>query len=111
MIPLEVEAERDAVAAAVRAWKEKKGKGVEEGEEEDEEDIYAVPPDMSDADRLEEAMAAGKERRFTSHVVIPTQKDIEEALLRRKKQELMQMYALDEFDDAKKDVAKKEEAK
>ena len=112
LIPLEVEAERDAVAAAVRAWKEKKGKGVEEREEEeDEEDIYAVPPDMSDADRLEEAMAAGKERRFTSHVVIPTQKDIEEALLRRKKQELMQMYALDEFDDAKKDVSKKEEAK
>ena len=26
---------------------------------------------------------------------IPTQKDIEEALLRRKKQELLEMYALD----------------
>jgi hypothetical protein len=28
-------------------------------------------------------------------VPIPTQKDIEEALLRRKKQELLEMYALD----------------
>jgi hypothetical protein len=30
-----------------------------------------------------------------AHVPIPTQKDIEEALLRRKKQELLEMYALD----------------
>jgi hypothetical protein len=33
--------------------------------------------------------------RFVAHVPIPTQKDIEEALLRRKKQELLEMYALD----------------
>ena len=34
--------------------------------------------------------------RFVAHVVVPTQKDIEESLLRRKKAELMQMLALDE---------------
>ncbi len=31
---------------------------------------------------LEEAMKAGKETRFTAHVAIPTQKDVEDALLR-----------------------------
>ncbi len=34
--------------------------------------------------------------RYIAHVVVPTQKDIEDALLRRKKQELMQMYALED---------------
>ena len=42
-----------------------------------------------------EAMEAGKEGRFTAHVPIPTQKDIEEALLRRKKQELLELLAID----------------
>ena len=32
---------------------------------------------------LEEAMMAGKETRFTAHVAIPTQKDVEDALLRK----------------------------
>ena len=41
-------------------------------------------------------MEAGKEGRFTAHVPIPTQKDIEEALLRRKKQELLELLAIDD---------------
>lgn len=104
LVPLEVDAEKAAVAAAVAAWKEKKAAGKEEdAAAEEEEDLYNEPPEMSDIDRVEEAMMAGKERRFTSHVAIPSQKDIEEALLRRKKMELLQMYALDEFDDTKKE--------
>lgn len=39
---------------------------------------------------------------------VPSQKDIEQALLQRKKQELVQMYALDEFDEEQE---KKEEEK
>ena len=31
-------------------------------------------------------------------MVVPTQKDIEDALLRRKKQELLQMYALEDVE-------------
>ena len=36
--------------------------------------------------------------RFIARVKVPTQKDIEEALLRRKKQELLEMYAIDADD-------------
>ena len=96
------------VAAAVEEWKGKKERG-ELDEVEDEEDIYIRQPDMTDADRVELAMQEGRERRVKALVAIPTQKDIEDALLRRKKQELMAMYALDEFDEPEddKDVKKK----
>jgi pre-mRNA-splicing factor ISY1 len=98
LVPVEVEVERHAVEAAVTEWKAKRERGeadVREGDEE-EEDIYALPPAMSEEDRVEEAMLEGKEARFTAHVAVPTQKDIEEALLRRKKQELMRLFALDD---------------
>merc|ERR1712150_470410 len=44
------------------------------------------------------AMEEGKEARFMARVKVPTQKDIEEALLRRKKQELLEMLAIDSHD-------------
>ena len=99
------------VAAAVEEWKGKKERG-ELDEVEDEEDIYIKQPDMTDADRVELAMQEGRERRVKALVAIPTQKDIEDALLRRKKQELMQMYALDEFDEPDdKDGKRKKKSK
>ena len=99
------------VAAAVEEWKGKKERG-ELDEVEDEEDIYIKQPDMTDADRVELAMQEGRERRVKALVAIPTQKDIEDALLRRKKQELMQMYALDEFDELDdKDGKRKKKSK
>ena len=96
LVPLEIAAEERAVKIALAEYKEKKAKGKIEVEEE--EDIYACVPDMSVQDKIEEAMRAGKEQRFTTHVPIPSQKDIEEALLRRKKQELLAMYAIDDDD-------------
>ncbi|TRY70199.1 hypothetical protein TCAL_01209 [Tigriopus californicus] len=103
LIPLEIIAEQKAVAKAVEEWKAKKANGEKVVEEDEEEDIYLSLPEMSEQDRLEEAMQAGKEQRWTAHVPIPSQKDIEEALLRRKKQELLQMYALDDdVEDDKK---------
>ena len=66
---------------------------------EDEEDLYIKEIDSKDEDEaLKEAMEAGKEGRFAARVKVPTQKDIEEALLRRKKQELLEMYAIDSHD-------------
>ena len=114
LIPLEVEAEKAAVSAAVEEWKGRKERGELDGHAEEEEDIYIRQPDMTDADRVELAMQEGRERRVKALVSIPTQKDIEDALLRRKKQELMAMYALDEFDDEaedKKEKKKKKKAK
>lgn len=34
--------------------------------------------------------------RFTAHVPVPTQKDIEAALLRKRKQELLEKYSMGE---------------
>merc|ERR1712071_293681 len=51
-----------------------------------------------EAAELQEAMEAGKESVVFARVKVPTQGDIEEALLRRKKQELLEMYAIDSSD-------------
>ena len=82
LVPAEVEAEREAVAKSVAEYKAKKEEGGGEVEEEQmEEDLYGAG--RSAADRLEEAMQEGKEKRFSAHVVVPTQADIEAALLLR----------------------------
>jgi len=103
LVPLEIEAEKAAIETAVVSWKEKSEDMEYEGE--DIPDIYAVP-DMSEQDRLESAMNEGKEGRFFSHMAIPTQKDIELALLERKKRELLSMYAIDDDDDEKSENKK-----
>jgi hypothetical protein len=61
----------------VEEYKEKKGI-----EDDDDVDIYLADSQLSTDQALEEAMKAGKETRFTAHVAIPTQKDVEDALLR-----------------------------
>ena len=66
---------------------------------EDDEDLYIKEiKTKDDEDALKDAMEEGKEARFMARVKVPTQKDIEEALLRRKKQELLEMYAIDSDD-------------
>jgi len=98
LVGMELEAEKQAVAAALKEWKAKRAGESGEAEEEDEDaDIYKLP-ETSEQDLVEEAMAAGKEARFVSHVPIPTQKDVQDALLRRKKQELLREYNLDDDD-------------
>jgi len=90
LVPFEVVAEKEAIQKEVQAYKEKKGL-------EDDDDIDIYIRDEKDEDQtLQEAMEAGKEGRFTAHVPIPTQKDIEDALLRRKKQELLETLGIDE---------------
>ena len=96
LVPLEMEAEKTAIEAAVKEWKETRAAGGTV-ENDDDVDIYKVP--LTEQDEMEEAMKAGKEARFVSHVPIPTQKDIQDALLRRKKQELLREYALDDEDE------------
>ena len=64
-------------------------------EDDDDVDIY-LKDDKDEDEALQEAMEAGKEGRFMAHVPIPTQRDIEEALLRRKKQELLELLAIDD---------------
>ncbi|XP_045764810.1 uncharacterized protein LOC123867017 isoform X2 [Maniola jurtina] len=87
LLPLERDAERDSIARAVDEWKRNK----EENKDQDvpeEENIY--PEDPNDK-RIEDEEDIS-ESTVTSHVAVPSQKDVEEALLRRKKQELLERY-------------------
>jgi len=96
LVPAEIAAEKESVARLIAEYK-----GSKEGQEdmEDDEDLYIKEiKTKDDDDALAEAMEEGKEQRFMARVKVPTQKDIEEALLRRKKQELLEMYAIDADD-------------
>ena len=109
-MPLELAAEKEAIGALVKEWK-----GSKEGAEDDDDiDIY-MRERKDEAEELREAMEAGKESTVFARVKVPTQvqsqtricaskiifqlqADIEEALLRRKKQELLEMYAIGRFE-------------
>ncbi|KAG8233483.1 hypothetical protein J437_LFUL014365 [Ladona fulva] len=111
LIPMEQEAERKAIAEAIAVWKAKKEAllqdGVEEVPEEEEENIYAVDAEgYSDEGSDEEAVGADGDSstisqqhraRFMAHVPVPSQKEVEAALLQRRKQELLERYASDDL--------------
>jgi len=109
LVPLELKAEKEAVARLVNEWK-----GAKAGEDlqDDDEDLY-IKELKDDDEALREAMEAGKEGRFSAHVKVPTQADIEEALLRRKKQELLELFAIDhtDLDQLEKEAKIEEESK
>jgi len=90
LVPLELAAEKEAISMLVKEWK-----GTKEGADDDDDiDIY-MRERKDEEEELREAMEAGKEATVFARVKVPTQADIEEALLRRKKQELLEMYAID----------------
>jgi len=100
LIPMEERVEREAIQNAVQEWKEKMARdGKIVVEEDEEDDIYPLSAPARDA--ANEAKA-NKENvddpmsllapRFTAHVPVPTQKDIEEALLAKRKKELLERY-------------------
>lgn len=75
-----------------------------EEEEEEEENIYAVD-DESDEEGGKEKEGEDGQQKFIAHVPVPSQQEIEEALVRRKKMELLQKYASETL------MAQSEEAK
>ncbi|XP_062842805.1 pre-mRNA-splicing factor ISY1 homolog [Trichomycterus rosablanca] len=110
LVPLEQEYEKQAIAQAIEKWKAAKearlaeGGGMKEAEEE-EEYIYAVKDDESDDETREQMEGEDGAQTFIAHVPVPSQKEIEEALVRRKKMELLQKYASENL------MAQSEEAK
>nr|CAG4650325.1 EOG090X09UC [Sida crystallina] len=93
LIPLEAEAEREAIAKAVAEWRSMKEAGTLTVDENEDDNIYTSSKDEdavaymgSDEEMEPEAP------RFVAHVSVPSQKDIEEAILRRKKHELLEKY-------------------
>ncbi|XP_030633505.1 pre-mRNA-splicing factor ISY1 homolog [Chanos chanos] len=112
LVPLEQEYEKQVIAEAVAKWKAEKearlagGGGVKEAEEEEEEYIYAVKDDeQSDDETRDQMEGEDGAQTFIAHVPVPSQKEIEEALVRRKKMELLQKYASESL------MAQSEEAK
>ncbi|XP_054275115.1 pre-mRNA-splicing factor ISY1 homolog [Macrosteles quadrilineatus] len=112
LLPIESREEKKAIQQAVADWKAKKeasvnNEGEDKTEEEEEENIYSVTADDSSSD---EEMGVEGERdlgqpRFIAHVPVPSQKEVEQALLQRKKQELLNRYASESV------IAQSEEAK
>ncbi|XP_011210351.2 pre-mRNA-splicing factor ISY1 homolog [Bactrocera dorsalis] len=104
LIPMEERIERIAIQKALQEWKEKIARDGHVDEEEEEE-IYGslkTPADDNDDDADGRKTVSNTEvgndplellaPRFTAHVPVPTQKDIEEALLKKRKQELLEKY-------------------
>ncbi|XP_052282251.1 pre-mRNA-splicing factor ISY1 homolog isoform X2 [Dreissena polymorpha] len=102
--PLEQEAEKKAIADKVTEWKEKMAKGELPSTSEDKaSEIPSIYPreDEDDEEDMEvdQSRLAPEEtelQHFIAHVEVPSQKQIEEALLQRKKQELLQKYVSDD---------------
>lgn len=94
LIPLEIKAEKIALQKVDAEWKSKKEQAMETDtpeEEYEEENIYKV----HDSDEEQEKeIVDGSQQRFVAHVPVPSQQDIEQALLRRRKQELMEKYGI-----------------
>ncbi|KAL5515172.1 hypothetical protein EMCRGX_G000302 [Ephydatia muelleri] len=108
IVPLEQEVEKKAIAAAVKHWEELHAQGKVVSVREDE-DIYtsAKGLDMGSGSEAEEEGDGGEEKAesLTNHLEVPSQKEIEEMLVRRKKMELLEKYATEAL------VHQEEEAK
>uniref|UniRef100_H3CI22 ISY1 splicing factor homolog n=1 Tax=Tetraodon nigroviridis TaxID=99883 RepID=H3CI22_TETNG len=106
LLPLEAQYEKQAVTEAVQKWRteashlsgdkpqQQQQQQQQQEEEEEEESIYSVHSEVledeeSGFEQEDEEGGVG----FIAHVPVPSQKEVEEALLRRKKMELLQRYA------------------
>lgn len=110
LVPLEQEEEKKAISTAVEEFKNNKkasllGDGITTTTLD--ENIYAVEPepmsDEDDDDRLLLRESEGQ-ARFIAHVPVPSQKEIEEALVMKKKMELMEKYASESLQEEDKQV-------
>lgn len=98
LIPLEQKAEKQAIQEAIGEWKKSQAeKGIEVLD--DDEDIYAEFKDKNEREPDTENPLETLGPKLTSHVPVPTQKDIEAALLKKRKLELMSRYGIEDTDE------------
>ncbi|XP_049590318.1 pre-mRNA-splicing factor ISY1 homolog isoform X4 [Syngnathus scovelli] len=101
LVPMEILHKKRAVAEAIHKWRAdcqclpSGDNKVPKDEEDNEPSIYCVnnrqpEEDEHDQETLEEGEGGVA---FFAHVPVPSQKEVEEALVRRKKMELLQRYA------------------
>ncbi|XP_065884662.1 pre-mRNA-splicing factor ISY1 homolog [Dysidea avara] len=93
LVPLEQEQERKAVSLAVKMWQE--SDKMEDGGMADEEDIYAVHDDDSDTEDVAMVTGDDQQKSLMAHISVPSQDDIEQMIIAKKKQELLNQYASD----------------
>ncbi|XP_067683526.1 pre-mRNA-splicing factor ISY1 homolog isoform X2 [Haliotis asinina] len=109
LIPQEQEVEKQAIAKKVRDWKEQqekisRGEVTEEDTMETEEEIYLpeeIEEEITETQKTEETA-----EHFIAHVPVPSQKEIEEALVMRKKMELLKKYASESLLEEEEGVRK-----
>lgn len=103
VLPLEKEAEENARAQKVTEWKDRK-EAILRGEitategttDTDIDSIYEVQEEAEDEPAMSEMVESTiTSHTYVAHVPVPSQKEVEEALVRRKKQELLERYATD----------------
>ncbi|KAK3612064.1 hypothetical protein CHS0354_021752 [Potamilus streckersoni] len=100
ILPVELEQEKKAITAKVREWKERQ-EAIARGDlqlEEEEEDVPLYQGEKEDDNDVAENqhleyIPEVENQHFIAHVPVPSQKEIEEALLQRKKLELLEKYA------------------
>lgn len=90
LVPLENEAEKEALARALEDYEKRKEAG--EIPEVEEEDIYAAAAEEGESDE-DEGSGSQDEVNFVSHVPVPSQEEVEAMLVQRKKRELLEKYA------------------
>lgn len=111
IVPQEMELEKKVMAEKIKEWKEKQAaisRGEITGDEDvemEEETLYKPDVEVLDEGEKGEEMTE-KEEHFIAHVPVPSQKEIEEALVTRKKMELLQKYASDTLRDEEEESKK-----
>jgi len=111
LVPLEQEAEMLVVSRLVEEWKERKGDNRVESVETVKFDEKADDEDNNDDDEDDDDEMTMKDlfdshTQYIAHVPVPTQQEVEQALVRRKKMELLERYTSEslrqESEEAKK---------
>ena len=106
LVPLEQEEERKAILKKMKEYqtqKEAAMRGEVAMETDDKEvDIYAVKEEFDDENERE--LDSDASMQFIAHVPVPSQKEIEEALVKRKKMELLQKYASDSLQSQETEI-------
>lgn len=96
LIPAEEKCEKEAIREKIEQWK------ANETNETTADEVYNLPEMNSDdedyvAGRSTTTDVTSKDHVFIAHVPVPSQKDIERALLERKKQELLAKYVSEDL--------------
>ncbi|CAF4618696.1 unnamed protein product [Rotaria sp. Silwood1] len=90
LIPSEEKCEKEAIRKKLEQWKNNEINNTDV-DESDDEDYVVGPSSRIDVDVI------SKDHIFIAHVPVPSQKEVERALLERKKQELLAKYVSDDL--------------